>query len=112
MLGLPHLGASPHPPVADALQTHNAVFQEHAAPSSPGTAPTSRGFRRASEISIASQVSGLAESYTASSIAQSECSLPRPPHGHSVSARGLSAQGWPCPETVLGATTGEGVLVA
>uniref|UniRef100_A0A8C9Q728 Phosphatidylinositol transfer protein membrane associated 2 n=1 Tax=Spermophilus dauricus TaxID=99837 RepID=A0A8C9Q728_SPEDA len=56
--------------LADALQTHNVVFQEHAAPSSPGTAPTSRGYRRASEISIASQVSGLAESYTASSIAQ------------------------------------------
>ncbi|KAM6165541.1 membrane-associated phosphatidylinositol transfer protein 2 isoform 4-T4 [Erethizon dorsatum] len=56
--------------LADALQTHNSVFQEHTAPSSPGTAPTSRGFRRASEISIASQVSGMAESYTASSIAQ------------------------------------------
>uniref|UniRef100_A0A8C4LXQ8 Phosphatidylinositol transfer protein membrane associated 2 n=1 Tax=Equus asinus TaxID=9793 RepID=A0A8C4LXQ8_EQUAS len=55
---------------ADALQTHNTVFQEHAAPSSPGAAPTTRGFRRASEISIASQVSGMAESYTASSIAQ------------------------------------------
>ncbi|XP_057620526.1 membrane-associated phosphatidylinositol transfer protein 2 isoform X5 [Chionomys nivalis] len=54
----------------DALQTHNTVFQEHAAPSSPGTASTSRGFRRASEISIASQVSGMAENYTASSIAQ------------------------------------------
>ncbi|XP_023503029.1 membrane-associated phosphatidylinositol transfer protein 2 isoform X2 [Equus przewalskii] len=53
-----------------ALQTHNTVFQEHAAPSSPGAAPTTRGFRRASEISIASQVSGMAESYTASSIAQ------------------------------------------
>ncbi|XP_045390892.1 membrane-associated phosphatidylinositol transfer protein 2 isoform X4 [Lemur catta] len=56
--------------LADALQTHNTVFQEHVAPSSPGAAPTSRGFRRASEISIASQVSGVAESYTASSIAQ------------------------------------------
>ncbi|XP_040299934.1 membrane-associated phosphatidylinositol transfer protein 2 isoform X10 [Herpailurus yagouaroundi] len=56
--------------LADALQTHSTVFQEHAAPSSPGTAPATRGFRRASEISIASQVSGMAESYTASSIAQ------------------------------------------
>uniref|UniRef100_A0A8C6GRZ4 Phosphatidylinositol transfer protein, membrane-associated 2 n=1 Tax=Mus spicilegus TaxID=10103 RepID=A0A8C6GRZ4_MUSSI len=55
---------------SDVLQTHNTVFQEHAAPSSPGTAPAGRGFRRASEISIASQVSGMAESYTASSIAQ------------------------------------------
>lgn len=65
--------ALPPPPTADALQTHNTVFQEHAAPSSPGTAPTSRGFRRASEISIASQVSGMAENCTASGIAQSEC---------------------------------------
>ncbi|XP_074258193.1 membrane-associated phosphatidylinositol transfer protein 2 isoform X8 [Saimiri boliviensis] len=55
---------------SDVLQTHNSAFQEHATPSSPGTAPASRGFRRASEISIASQVSGMAESYTASSIAQ------------------------------------------
>nr|XP_044988489.1 membrane-associated phosphatidylinositol transfer protein 2 isoform X3 [Jaculus jaculus] len=55
---------------SDALQTHNTVFQEHAAPSSPSMASASRGFRRASEISIASQVSGMAESYTASNIAQ------------------------------------------
>ncbi|XP_007448738.1 PREDICTED: membrane-associated phosphatidylinositol transfer protein 2 isoform X1 [Lipotes vexillifer] len=61
---------SPSSAESDALQAHNAVFQEHTAPSSPGTAPTARGFRRASEISIASQVSGMAESYTASSIAQ------------------------------------------
>uniref|UniRef100_A0A8C8XF08 Phosphatidylinositol transfer protein membrane associated 2 n=1 Tax=Panthera leo TaxID=9689 RepID=A0A8C8XF08_PANLE len=65
-------GPRPSPDCAesDALQTHSTVFQEHAAPSSPGTAPATRGFRRASEISIASQVSGMAESYTASSIAQ------------------------------------------
>ncbi|KAM5199488.1 membrane-associated phosphatidylinositol transfer protein 2 isoform 3-T6 [Hipposideros larvatus] len=65
-------GPRPSPGCAesDALQTHSTVFQEHAAPSSPGAAPTTRGFRRASEISIASQVSGMAESYTASSIAQ------------------------------------------
>ncbi|XP_024901325.1 membrane-associated phosphatidylinositol transfer protein 2 isoform X5 [Pteropus alecto] len=56
--------------LADALQTHSTVFQEHTGPSSPGAATTARGFRRASEISIASQVSGMAESYTASSIAQ------------------------------------------
>lgn len=56
--------------LAEALQAHNTVFQEHAAPSSPGSAPSTRGFRRASEISIASQVSGMAESYTASGIAQ------------------------------------------
>ncbi|XP_026980762.1 membrane-associated phosphatidylinositol transfer protein 2 isoform X5 [Sagmatias obliquidens] len=63
-------GPTPARALLNALQAHNAVFQEHAAPSSPGTAPTARGFRRASEISIASQVSGMAESYTASSIAQ------------------------------------------
>ncbi|XP_019504496.1 PREDICTED: membrane-associated phosphatidylinositol transfer protein 2 isoform X3 [Hipposideros armiger] len=65
-------GPRPSPGCAesDALQTHSTVFQEHVAPSSPGAAPTTRGFRRASEISIASQVSGMAESYTASSIAQ------------------------------------------
>lgn len=68
-------------PIADALQTHNTVFQEHAAPSSPSTAPTTRGFRRASEISIASQVSGMAESYTASGIAQSECGSAGPQPG-------------------------------
>nr|XP_021525615.1 membrane-associated phosphatidylinositol transfer protein 2 isoform X6 [Aotus nancymaae] len=64
----PH--SSPGCAKSDVLQTHNSAFQEHATPSSPGTAPASRGFRRASEISIASQVSGMAESYTASSIAQ------------------------------------------
>ncbi|XP_060049183.1 membrane-associated phosphatidylinositol transfer protein 2 isoform X7 [Erinaceus europaeus] len=56
--------------LADVLQTQNTIFQEHTTPSSPGTAPASRGFRRASEISIASQVSGMVESYTASGIAQ------------------------------------------
>ncbi|XP_077015804.1 membrane-associated phosphatidylinositol transfer protein 2 isoform X5 [Tamandua tetradactyla] len=56
--------------LAEVLQAHSTLFQENAAPSSPGTAPSGRGFRRASEISIASQVSGLAESYTASSTAQ------------------------------------------
>lgn len=68
------LVSGPCPPAAEALQAHNTVFQEHAAPSSPGSAPSTRGFRRASEISIASQVSGMAESYTASGIAQSKCS--------------------------------------
>ncbi|XP_054450139.1 membrane-associated phosphatidylinositol transfer protein 2 isoform X1 [Pteronotus mesoamericanus] len=63
-------GPSPGCAESEALQTHNTVFQEHVAPSSPGAAPATRGFRRASEISIASQVSGMAESYTASSIAQ------------------------------------------
>ncbi|KAM6165539.1 membrane-associated phosphatidylinositol transfer protein 2 isoform 2-T2 [Erethizon dorsatum] len=79
--------------LADALQTHNSVFQEHTAPSSPGTAPTSRGFRRASEISIASQVSGMAESYTASSIAQKAPSM----LSHTPSVRRLSLLALPPP---------------
>ncbi|XP_050002307.1 membrane-associated phosphatidylinositol transfer protein 2 isoform X10 [Alexandromys fortis] len=78
---------------ADALQTHNTVFQEHAAPSSPGTASTSRGFRRASEISIASQVSGMAENYTASSIAQKGPSS----LSHTPSVRRLSLLALPSP---------------
>ncbi|XP_074154936.1 membrane-associated phosphatidylinositol transfer protein 2 isoform X7 [Sminthopsis crassicaudata] len=54
---------------SDVIQSHNAVFLENASPSSPGTAPSFRGFRRASEVSITSQVSGMADSYTASNIA-------------------------------------------
>ncbi|XP_074061573.1 membrane-associated phosphatidylinositol transfer protein 2 isoform X2 [Macrotis lagotis] len=54
---------------SDVIQSHNAVFMENVSPSSPGTAPTFRGFRRASEVSITSQVSGMADSYTASNIA-------------------------------------------
>lgn len=98
-------------PAADALQTHNTVFQEHAAPSSPGAAPTTRGFRRASEISIASQVSGMAESYTASSIAQSECSsvlgLPslHPPLCPSRGSALLPPDSWQCLETAGEGTT-------
>lgn len=42
---------------------------ENASLSTPISAPQFRGFRRASEISIASQVSGMADSYTASNIA-------------------------------------------
>lgn len=60
---------------ADVIQSHNAVFTENASPSSPGTAPTFRGFRRASEVSITSQVSGMADSYTASNIANSKWGL-------------------------------------
>lgn len=54
---------------SDVVQFHGAVFVENASPSSPLTAPHFRGYRRASEISIASQVSGMADSYTASNIA-------------------------------------------
>ncbi|XP_075690204.1 membrane-associated phosphatidylinositol transfer protein 2 isoform X6 [Rhinoderma darwinii] len=55
--------------LADVVQFHGTVFVENASPSSPITAPHFRGYRRASEISIASQVSGMADSYTASNIA-------------------------------------------
>uniref|UniRef100_A0A8D0DYM1 Phosphatidylinositol transfer protein membrane associated 2 n=1 Tax=Salvator merianae TaxID=96440 RepID=A0A8D0DYM1_SALMN len=55
--------------LADVVQSHGGVFMESASPSTPISAPQFRGFRRASETSIASQVSGMAESYTASNIA-------------------------------------------
>ncbi|XP_071427984.1 membrane-associated phosphatidylinositol transfer protein 2 isoform X5 [Pithys albifrons albifrons] len=55
--------------LADVVQSHGAVFVENTSLSTPISAPQFRGFRRASEISIASQVSGMADSVTASSIA-------------------------------------------
>ncbi|XP_035381870.1 membrane-associated phosphatidylinositol transfer protein 2-like isoform X1 [Electrophorus electricus] len=56
--------------LADVVQSHGGVFTDSSYPSSPITAPQSRGpVRRASEVSIASQVSGMADSYTASNIA-------------------------------------------
>ncbi|NWU57218.1 PITM2 protein, partial [Dromas ardeola] len=55
--------------LADVVQSHGAVFMESPSLSTPISAPQFRGFRRASEISIASQVSGMADSYTASNIA-------------------------------------------
>uniref|UniRef100_A0A4W4F7M9 DDHD domain-containing protein n=1 Tax=Electrophorus electricus TaxID=8005 RepID=A0A4W4F7M9_ELEEL len=55
---------------SDVVQSHGGVFTDSSYPSSPITAPQSRGpVRRASEVSIASQVSGMADSYTASNIA-------------------------------------------
>ncbi|XP_030076077.1 membrane-associated phosphatidylinositol transfer protein 2 isoform X3 [Microcaecilia unicolor] len=55
--------------LADVVQSHGAIFMEKSSPSSPIAAPNFRGYRRASEISITSQVSGMADSYTASNIA-------------------------------------------
>ncbi|NXY48730.1 PITM2 protein, partial [Ceuthmochares aereus] len=55
--------------LADIVQSHGAVFMESTSLSTPISAPQFRGFRRASEISIASRVSGMADSYTASNIA-------------------------------------------
>ncbi|XP_055063613.2 membrane-associated phosphatidylinositol transfer protein 2 isoform X1 [Misgurnus anguillicaudatus] len=59
------------PAESDAMQSHSIMFSDHSNPSSPASAPAFRGTRRASETSIASQVSGLADSYTASNIANS-----------------------------------------
>ncbi|XP_053726040.1 membrane-associated phosphatidylinositol transfer protein 2-like isoform X4 [Synchiropus splendidus] len=55
--------------LADVVQSHGGVFMDSSYPSSPVTGPFSRGQRRSSEVSIASQVSGMADSYTATNIA-------------------------------------------
>lgn len=60
--------------LADVVQSHGGVFMDSSYPSSPVTGPLCRGQRRASEVSIASQVSGMADSYTATNIANSKCS--------------------------------------
>ncbi|KAJ6656637.1 hypothetical protein lerEdw1_003524 [Lerista edwardsae] len=54
---------------ADVVPSHGGAFLENTSPSAPLSAPQFRGFRRASEVSIASQVSGMADSYTASNVA-------------------------------------------
>ena len=64
--------------IADVVQSHGGVFMDSSYPSSPVTGPLSRGQRRASEVSIASQVSGMADSYTATNIANSKCSIYQP----------------------------------
>uniref|UniRef100_A0A673A0G4 Phosphatidylinositol transfer protein membrane associated 2 n=1 Tax=Sphaeramia orbicularis TaxID=375764 RepID=A0A673A0G4_9TELE len=64
--------------LADVVQSHGGVFMDSSYPSSPVTGPLSRGQRRASEVSIASQVSGMADSYTATNIANSKCPHCRP----------------------------------
>ncbi|XP_016132675.1 membrane-associated phosphatidylinositol transfer protein 2-like isoform X4 [Sinocyclocheilus grahami] len=61
--------ATPAPAESDAMQSHSIMFADHSNPSSPASVPAFRWARRASETSIASQVSGLADSYTASNIA-------------------------------------------
>lgn len=69
LMGSPCFGS-----IADVVQSHGGVFMDSSYPSSPVTGPLSRGQRRASEVSIASQVSGMADSYTATNIANSKCS--------------------------------------
>uniref|UniRef100_A0A3P9BJT6 Phosphatidylinositol transfer protein membrane associated 2 n=1 Tax=Maylandia zebra TaxID=106582 RepID=A0A3P9BJT6_9CICH len=54
--------------LVDTLHSHTLVDGQHPSSTSPGI-PHLRCTRRASEASIASQVSGLADSYTASNIA-------------------------------------------
>ncbi|KAG9333202.1 hypothetical protein JZ751_012983 [Albula glossodonta] len=61
--------AQPVPPESDVVQSHGGVFVDSSFPSSPCAAPQCQGRRRASEVSIASQVSGMADTYTASNIA-------------------------------------------
>uniref|UniRef100_A0A673K7L7 Membrane-associated phosphatidylinositol transfer protein 2-like n=1 Tax=Sinocyclocheilus rhinocerous TaxID=307959 RepID=A0A673K7L7_9TELE len=61
--------AMPAPAESDAMQSHSIMFADHSNPSSPASVPAFRGARRVSETSIASQVSGLVDSYTASNIA-------------------------------------------
>uniref|UniRef100_A0A673A0F6 Phosphatidylinositol transfer protein membrane associated 2 n=1 Tax=Sphaeramia orbicularis TaxID=375764 RepID=A0A673A0F6_9TELE len=82
--------------LADVVQSHGGVFMDSSYPSSPVTGPLSRGQRRASEVSIASQVSGMADSYTATNIANKITSIllcfmsdcpqtpPHPPHSLSL----------------------------
>ncbi|XP_051924679.1 membrane-associated phosphatidylinositol transfer protein 2-like isoform X2 [Hippocampus zosterae] len=66
------LKATPATPESDVVQSHGGVFMDSSYPSSPITGPFSRGQRRASEVSIASQVSGMADSYTAGNIANTQ----------------------------------------
>ncbi|XP_035235942.1 membrane-associated phosphatidylinositol transfer protein 2-like isoform X3 [Anguilla anguilla] len=54
--------------LADVVQSHGGVLVDSWCPPSPVTAPRCRGLRRASEVSIGSQVSGMADTYTASNI--------------------------------------------
>uniref|UniRef100_A0A4W5RNY8 Phosphatidylinositol transfer protein membrane associated 2 n=1 Tax=Hucho hucho TaxID=62062 RepID=A0A4W5RNY8_9TELE len=92
--------------LADVVQSHGGVFMDSSYPSSPVTGPHCRGLRRASEVSIASQVSGMADSYTATNIANSKCSrvcigmflplYPMPPHPYpcTPSHRAVAARWW------------------
>ncbi|XP_058492084.1 membrane-associated phosphatidylinositol transfer protein 2-like isoform X1 [Solea solea] len=66
------LKATPATMESDVVQSHGGVFMDNSYPSSPITGPFSRGQRRASEVSIASQVSGMADSYTATNIANTK----------------------------------------
>ncbi|XP_030213836.1 membrane-associated phosphatidylinositol transfer protein 2 isoform X2 [Gadus morhua] len=66
--------APPAAPESDVVQSHGGVFMDSSNPTSPVPGPHSRGLRRASEVSMASQVSGMADSYTATNIANKRSS--------------------------------------
>ncbi|XP_056888454.1 membrane-associated phosphatidylinositol transfer protein 2-like isoform X2 [Takifugu flavidus] len=75
------------------VQSHGGVFMDSSYPSSPVTGPLSRGQRRASEVSIASQVSGMADSYTATSIANTKsCQISQSKKFGLLSELALSSQ--------------------
>ncbi|XP_029685207.1 membrane-associated phosphatidylinositol transfer protein 2-like isoform X4 [Takifugu rubripes] len=77
----------------DVVQSHGGVFMDSSYPSSPVTGPLSRGQRRASEVSIASQVSGMADSYTATSIANTKsCQISQSKKFGLLSELALSSQ--------------------
>lgn len=63
---------STSPSAAESSHTHISVDGQCPLSTSPGV-PHLRFNRRVSEASLASQVSGLADSYTASNIATSKC---------------------------------------
>ncbi|XP_062273004.1 membrane-associated phosphatidylinositol transfer protein 2-like isoform X1 [Scomber scombrus] len=79
--------------LADVVQSHGGVFMDSSYPSSPVTGPLSRGQRRASEVSIASQVSGMADSYTATNIANTiSCQINQSKKFSLLSQLALSSQ--------------------
>ncbi|XP_071339102.1 membrane-associated phosphatidylinositol transfer protein 2-like isoform X2 [Trachinotus anak] len=79
--------------LADVVQSHGGVFMDSSYPSSPVTGPLSRGQRRASEVSIASQVSGMADSYTATNIANTRsCQINQSKKFSLLSQLALSSQ--------------------
>uniref|UniRef100_A0A7N6F9Q5 DDHD domain-containing protein n=1 Tax=Anabas testudineus TaxID=64144 RepID=A0A7N6F9Q5_ANATE len=87
------LKATPATMESDVVQSHGGVFMDSSYPSSPVTGPLSRGQRRASEVSIASQVSGMADSYTATNIANTKsCEINQSKKFSLLSQLALSSQ--------------------
>ncbi|KAM3868491.1 membrane-associated phosphatidylinositol transfer protein 2-like isoform 2-T2 [Diretmus argenteus] len=87
------LKATPATMESDVVQSHGGVFMDSSYPSSPVTGPHFRGLRRASEVSIASQVSGMADSYTATNIANTQsCQINQSKKFSLLSQLALSSQ--------------------